>query len=109
MERTADIASFPAAHSANQVATLLRANGIECAVEPVLQENLGPIASPEDGGMMYHVRVAHDDGARARDVTGTCSRPSGSCARRGATATTRSTPPPSRCCSPTSPPMARTI
>jgi len=69
MQRTADIASFPDAHSANQVATLLRENGIECAVESVLQENLGPIASPEDGGMMYHVRVAHDDGARARDVT----------------------------------------
>src|SRR5262245_161373 len=31
MERTTDIASFPDAHSANQVATLLRENGIECA------------------------------------------------------------------------------
>jgi hypothetical protein len=68
MKRTADIASFPDAHAANQVATLLRANGIECAVEPILQENLGPIASPEDGGMMYHVYVAHEDGARARDA-----------------------------------------
>jgi hypothetical protein len=69
MARTADIASFPDAHAANQVATLLRENGIACAVESELQENLGPIASPQDGGTMYHVRVAHEDGARARDVT----------------------------------------
>jgi hypothetical protein len=69
MERTADIASFPDPHAANQVATLLRANGIECRVEQMLQENLGPIASPNDGGIMYHVYVPHEDGARARDVT----------------------------------------
>jgi hypothetical protein len=69
MARTADIASFPDAHAANQVATLLRENGIACAVESELQENLGPIASPQDGGAMYHVRVAHEDGPRARDVT----------------------------------------